>query len=434
MTNVTEKPTTTTKVSREVLWDESVYERELETIFRHSWLFLGHESEIPTAGDYVTRRMGEESVIVTRDESDSVRVFLNSCPHRGNRLCHAGMGNSAHYRCSYHGWTFTNGGVLRGVPRQKELMPESFDRGDYALKEPPHVATYHGMIFASWDPEAMPLEEDFGDFRFYLDALLGATDDGYEVWGPPARRLIRANWKIGAENFAGDSYHLATTHESAIQRGLFGPPEEFFKFNTVSHHINAGNGHVARIEQFPFRPDPPMFFGYPEKTSEEFMRNLNQKQIEMKSGTFIIHGNIFPNLSYMDTVVRFGGEEFSYIWLGLWQPLAAHETEYLNWHLFPKNASPEWKKKAHFAVVNTVGHGGSVAADDTEIVESMVAANRGEAARSQDFIYELGSHIEPESDSSYPGERVYPGVSEANQRYFYEHWDKVVNGGEKTDG
>ena len=421
-----------TRVSRDVLWDEETYERELRTVFRKSWLFLGHETEIPTPGDYVTRRMGEESVIVTRDEDGAVRVFVNSCPHRGNQLCRAAMGNASHYRCSYHGWTFTNGGRLRGVPRQKELMPPTFDRANYALTEPPQIDTYHGMIFGNWDPDAAPLRENFKHLTFYLDAMLGGTDEGYEVWGPPARRSIKSNWKVGAENFAGDSYHLATTHESAIARGLFGPPEEFLKFNTVSWHVHAGNGHVARIEQFPFRPDPPMFFGYPDNVGEQFMRHLNPAQIDMKSGTFIIHGNIFPNLSYMDTVVRMGDESFSYIWLGLWQPRGAHEIEYINWHLFPKGASEEWKEKAHFAVVNTVGHAGSVAADDTEIVESMVAANAGQATKDQDFIYELGSHYPEEPNPPIPGDRVFPGVSESNQRYFYEHWRKITSEDEES--
>jgi phenylpropionate dioxygenase-like ring-hydroxylating dioxygenase large terminal subunit len=310
-------------------------------------------------------------------------------------------------------------------------MPDTFDRADYALVEPQHVSTYHGLIFGNWDANAKPLREDLGDLTFYLDAIIGGTDDGYEVHGPPARRIIRANWKVGAENFAGDSYHLATTHESAIMRGLFGPPEDFLKFDSVSTHVNAANGHVARIEQFPFRPDPPMFFGYPDATAAEFMRNLSAEQIAMKSGTFIIHGNVFPNLSYMDTVVNMDGGSYAYVWLGLWQPLGPHEIEYINWHLFPKNAPTAWKERAHFAVVNTVGHAGAIAADDTEIVESMVAANRGQTARSQDFIYELGSHFEPDTESPYPGERIIPGVSEANQRYFYEHWNRIVNESEE---
>jgi PAH dioxygenase large subunit len=419
-----------TRISRSVLWDEEIYEREMRTVFRKSWLFLAHETEIPSPGDYVTRQMGEESVIVARDERGEIRVFLNSCPHRGTQLCRAELGNSSHFRCSYHGWTFSNAGQLRGVPRQKELMPPDFDKAANALLEPPHVGIFQGLVFATWDPEAKPLAEDFEHLGFYLDAMLGGTDEGYEVVGPPARRTIRVNWKLGAENFAGDSYHLATTHESAVKAGLLGPPEEFYKFDTISTHVNAGNGHTARIEQFPYRPEPPAFLGYPDNIAEEFMRNLSPEQIQLKSGTFIVHGNIFPSLSYMDTLVpkvSDGGPPIAYVWLGLWQPLGPHKLEYLNWHLVPKGAPEDWKRRAHFALVNTVGHGGLIAADDVEIFESMVAANRGEVARSQDSNYELGSHFKRESLTSYPGERVYSGVSEANQRYFYEHWQDLMS-------
>lgn len=433
MNPVRERPGT--QVDRGVLWDDDAYAREQRTIFRKCWLFLAHESEVRTPGDYVTRRMGEESVIVTRDEEGRVRVFVNSCPHRGTQLCRADMGNTSHYRCSYHGWTFTNGGKCRGIPRQRELMPPDTDKGNYRLTEPPQVGIHQGLIFGNWDPDAAPLEEDFKHLAFYLDALLGGTDDGYEVVGPPARRTMRSNWKVGAENFAGDSYHLATTHESAVTAGLLGPPDEFYKFDTISTHVNAGNGHTARIEQFPFRPDPPMFMGYPDNVAAEFMRNLNPAQIQMKSGTFIIHGNVFPNLSYMDTLlapVREGDEPLAYVWLGLWQPISATELEYLNWHLVPKAAPEDWKRRCHFGLVNTAGHGGSIAADDVEVFESMVAANRGSAVRDQGFVYELGSHFPEAHDSDYPGEHVYPGVSEANQRYFYEHWQKVVSDGEVT--
>ena len=69
-----------TRVPREVLWDEDVYARELRTVFRKSWQFVGHDSEIPSPGDYVTRRMGQESVIVARDEAGKVRIFQNPVP------------------------------------------------------------------------------------------------------------------------------------------------------------------------------------------------------------------------------------------------------------------------------------------------------------------------------------------------------------------
>ena len=73
-----------------------------------------------------------------------------------------------------------------------------------------------------------------------------------------------------------------------------------------------------------------------------------------------------------------------------------------------------------------------IVVDDTEIVESMVAANAGQATKGQDFIYELGSHYQEEPNPPIPGDRVFPGVSESNQRYFYEHWRKVTSEDEES--
>lgn len=92
----------------------------MEKIFRGSWLLLAHESEIATAGDYVTRRMGLDPVIVSRNDEGEIRVFLNACRHRGATLCSA-MGNSGHFRCSYPRRLLSNSGPyifrIAGAPR-----------------------------------------------------------------------------------------------------------------------------------------------------------------------------------------------------------------------------------------------------------------------------------------------------------------------------
>ncbi|MDY6840919.1 MAG: aromatic ring-hydroxylating dioxygenase subunit alpha, partial [Pseudomonadota bacterium] len=46
--------------------DEELFERELGTIFARNWLFLTHDSLIPSPGDYVTAKMGVDEVIVSR--------------------------------------------------------------------------------------------------------------------------------------------------------------------------------------------------------------------------------------------------------------------------------------------------------------------------------------------------------------------------------
>ena len=67
--------------------DEDVFTDEMERIFTRGWVFVGHESEIPGAGDWVTRRIGREPVIMARDRSGAVNVLANRCAHRGTMLC-----------------------------------------------------------------------------------------------------------------------------------------------------------------------------------------------------------------------------------------------------------------------------------------------------------------------------------------------------------
>ena len=81
-------------VDRRIFADREIYELERERLFARCWLYLGHECEIPNPGDFVTRYMGEEPVILCRDSSGKLRAHLNMCRHRGNRVCRADRGNA----------------------------------------------------------------------------------------------------------------------------------------------------------------------------------------------------------------------------------------------------------------------------------------------------------------------------------------------------
>src|SRR5215471_3996019 len=92
-------------ISRRIFADTEVYEWELERIFGRAWFFIGHESEIPACGDMVARQCGVDPVILVRDQSGVVRAFLNSCRHRGMRLCRTDRQRATTLRCPYHGWS-----------------------------------------------------------------------------------------------------------------------------------------------------------------------------------------------------------------------------------------------------------------------------------------------------------------------------------------
>ena len=65
--------------------DPAVYEDEMDRIFTRGWVFVGHESEIPHPGEWVTRRLGREPVIMVRDRSNTVQVLANRCATAARR-------------------------------------------------------------------------------------------------------------------------------------------------------------------------------------------------------------------------------------------------------------------------------------------------------------------------------------------------------------
>src|SRR5436190_5882957 len=92
--------------------DDGIFALERERLFGRTWQFLAHESEIPRPGDYVVRRIVDDSFIVSRDEHGDVHVLLNMCRHKGMQVCRAEAGSTTHFRCPYHAWTYRRDGRL----------------------------------------------------------------------------------------------------------------------------------------------------------------------------------------------------------------------------------------------------------------------------------------------------------------------------------
>ena len=181
--------------------DAEIFERERRNLFSRAWLFVGHVSEIPQPGDYVVRKVLDDSFIVVRDEKGEIRAHFNMCLHRGMQVCRAEMGNASHFRCPYHGWSYRNDGRIVGLPFHEEAYggEAGFSRKGARLLPAPNLGMYNGLIFISMDPDAEPLEDFLGDFKFYLDYYTKQSADGIELRGPQRWR-VKANWKIGAEN------------------------------------------------------------------------------------------------------------------------------------------------------------------------------------------------------------------------------------------
>jgi anthranilate 1,2-dioxygenase large subunit len=184
--------------------DREIYDLEQERIFKGpAWSFVGLEIEIPNPGDFRTTFIGETPVIVARDMQGALHAMVNRCAHRGALVRRETRGNAREHICIYHRWCYGADGTLLGLPfrrgiRGKGGMAPDFDMADHGLRKL-RVASRSGVIFATFDDGAEPLEDYLGP--------------GYQ------RQHIAGNWKLYLEN-QRDTYHGSLLHEFQSTFGI----------------------------------------------------------------------------------------------------------------------------------------------------------------------------------------------------------------------
>ena len=104
------------KVHRSTMTSDEIFGLEKERIFDSCWLYVGHESEVENIGDYRRRVVAGRPIFFNRDQDGQIRVFLNTCPHRGAMICRRDEGNAKIFQCFYHAWSFNTKGELVGMP------------------------------------------------------------------------------------------------------------------------------------------------------------------------------------------------------------------------------------------------------------------------------------------------------------------------------
>jgi p-cumate 2,3-dioxygenase alpha subunit len=204
----------TFRVHRSSMTSAVVLEAEREQIFDRCWLYVGHESEIPTPGDFRRRTVNQRPLILVRGRDGDVTVLYNSCTHRGATVCREDAGNARHFQCLYHAWTFDTGGALLSTPG-KDSYPPDFDREERALRRPAKVDAYRGFVFVCFDPEAPQLDEYLAGAKEHLDLIADQSDVGMTVVSGTNRYGARANWKLMVENSI-DGYHAFPVHRTWV--------------------------------------------------------------------------------------------------------------------------------------------------------------------------------------------------------------------------
>src|ERR1700677_1793677 len=96
-----------------------VYQREIDSYFMKDWLYMGREEELEKPGDFMTRRIVGEPIIIARNKDRTLRAYFNMCAHRGVEVAE-GDGNTRAFKCPYHGWVYDLEGKLTGAGHMKE--------------------------------------------------------------------------------------------------------------------------------------------------------------------------------------------------------------------------------------------------------------------------------------------------------------------------
>ncbi len=205
-----------------------IFALEQSKIFSKQWILVGHQSQIPKAGDYFSSEVAGESLIVVRDHSStrepagaerpgraarsvdereasqSIRGFYNVCRHRGTRLREDQTGHASAIQCPYHAWTYGLDGRLVGAPHMDGVP--GFDKADYSL-HPVHLGVWEGFIFVN-----------LSDSPTLLDKWFAPLAEKFSHWNLPilrsAKRIdynVQANWKLIFENYS-ECYHCPGVH------------------------------------------------------------------------------------------------------------------------------------------------------------------------------------------------------------------------------
>jgi p-cumate 2,3-dioxygenase alpha subunit len=407
------------RVHRGALVGPRVLEAERRRIFDRCWIYVGHESEVRSPGDFVTREVAGRPVILCRDSRGGMRVFLNSCRHRGAMVCRERSGNAAHgYLCFYHGWSYDRDGHLDGVPGASSY-PASFDRTKLGLAEPPHVEAYRGFVFASFDPQAEPLLDYLAGATEYIDLVADQSPTGeMEVIRGVQEYDIQANWKLLVEN-SFDDYHLLTTHRTWLdymkRSGVTIPRPPTRNHLMPSHGVGRvlGNGHaVIDNENFRGRPVakwiPP--YGEAARPVIEALRAELVLRVGEARARRIADTNrnlvVFPNLVLNDG---------SAVTVRTFDPIAPDRMHVRAWALGPRDEAPVARAVRLDSFLTFYGPGGFATPDDVEALESV---QKGLATWREAPWSVMTRGLGKEGDQL--------NTDEAHLRAFWQRWDALM--------
>lgn len=185
------------------------FEAEKRRLFNRDWVFICFEADVPNPGDYHAVKIADEPVVVIRGKDGELRALSNVCRHRGAVLL-KGNGNTKRVVCPYHAWTYSDQGVLKGVPYSGDVKVNKHDHCLPQFK----LESWFGLVFVSLNSEAPSLPERFKGLEKYFSLY---KIDTYSNSSGIETQHWQANWKLAMENFI-EGYHFFSVHANTVEQ------------------------------------------------------------------------------------------------------------------------------------------------------------------------------------------------------------------------
>jgi phenylpropionate dioxygenase-like ring-hydroxylating dioxygenase large terminal subunit len=416
------------RVHRRAFSDAAVFEQELDRIFGQTWLYVGHESQVPRAGDYVTTQLGRQPVIMCRHQDGKIYVLENRCPHNGALVCAERAGTVRKYfSCMYHGWAFDTDGALRHVPLPEDYAGTGFDTGNPAngMKRVPRVANHRGFVFAALSATAPDFQGWAGAALEGFDNMLDRAPDGeVEVAGDCYRIIQQSNWKIFLNNMF-DNVHPGYVHgasgraaKTAVESfgdttrdrvgldilGLLTVDDSYWKTLALEGYAD---GHALMSAFIPQRQDDPEQRGYRDALAARHGREQAEE---------ILSRNIHHALLYPSVVLQPSFQQLRVV-----RPLAVDRTMLEIWVFRLKGAPPSFFRRAisYANIANSPSN--IVSADD---LESYNRVHRGLTGPGSDWV--LFHREAPRESADGAAIKGASGTSELVQRNMFKSWRQYM--------
>ncbi len=297
----------------ECYWEDSVFIQEQKLIFANQWLGLGRADRLELPGEYEVFELCGQTLILIRDQDKILRLYANTCRHRGSKLLD-GEGQCQAISCPFHGWTYALDGSLKFAKTMSENP--NFDFSDYSLIEY-DLKEAQGFLFAFLGNQPTDLNTQLGDFSelhqpWSLNELITTRREVFEV---------QCNWKAFLDVF-NEYYHLNNVHPTSINN-LYSKPEESDKTTgdyASQFGLTSGTGALLEAQQLNALPK---------------MANLDEPW-----SLGARYSWVFPNMTFA------AGQEA--IWVYEANPITSERCQVRQSICFPKNTTelPDFKEKS----------------------------------------------------------------------------------------